>query len=93
MDDHNADLSNLKILLDSASAFSGWQQEQARDFVRVGEYSLALDGIAYAYLVNNARMPAEHYALFNQLALRMGLDGDPEYEGVAKLRAAQNAPE
>ena len=89
MFDHETARSRLRALHEAASALAGWHKDQAEDFIRVGEYSLALDGIAYAYLNNRVRMPAKLFQLFDELAVSMELDSDPEFDGVAQLRKMQ----
>jgi hypothetical protein len=86
-DDTKTVKSGLMILYETASRLDGWHKDQAHEFIRVGEYSLALDSIAYAYLNNGKSMSADQFQLFDKLATIMELDGDPEYEGVARLRA------
>ena len=89
MFDYETAAAHLQILYEAASALDGWHKDQAEDFIKVGEYGLALDGIAYAYLVNKVTMPARLFGLFEELAVSMGLDRDPEFDGVAKLRKSQ----
>jgi hypothetical protein len=89
MFDYETAITSLKRLHQAASAFQGWHKDQAEEFIKVGEYGLALDGIAYAYLNNKVTMPATLFQLFDQLAVTMELDCDPEFDGVAKLRRCQ----
>jgi hypothetical protein len=79
--------SDLLALCKSASHLSGWNKEDADQYIRVGEYPLALDSVAYAYLENDTPMPDDRFAMFVNLAAMMQLEGDPEYDGVARLRA------
>ncbi len=80
--------SDLSFLHRVASRLDGWNKDQADEFIRVGEYGLALDSIAYAYLVNNKLMPPDQFEMFDRLASAMELEKDPEYDGVARLRAS-----
>ncbi len=89
MMEYQAIKQNLYALHEAASIYGGWDKEQASTFIRVGEYGLALDSIAYAYLSNDALMPPDIYAIFEQLADTMKLDDDPEFEGVAHLKRKQ----
>jgi hypothetical protein len=79
--------TELSKLYRAASNLDGWNKEQALEFINVGEYGLALDGIAYAYLVNGKNMPADLFRIFDKLAVSMDMEGDEEFEGVARLRA------
>lgn len=89
MFNYEAARKNLQVLHQAASALGGWQGEQSKTFIRVGEYGLALDEIAYAYLDGKVTMPADLFKLFDELAVSMELSSDPEFEGVAKLRKTQ----
>ena len=80
--------SGLSFLYEEASRLDSWHKEHAEEFIRVGEYSLALDSIAYAYLLNDKPMPSDQLDVFNRLAVAMDLENDPEYDGVARLRAS-----
>ncbi|GAC1340461.1 MAG: hypothetical protein NVS2B1_00130 [Bradyrhizobium sp.] len=91
MFDYQAVRKDLEQLHRAASPIEGYFKAQAAEFIEVGEYSLALDTIASAYLSNNLRMPTELFAIFDHLAQVMELDSDPEFDGVAKLRKVQGA--
>lgn len=92
MFDYQVVKNDLEKLHQEASPLEGYFKEQAAEFIDVGEYSLALDTIASAYLSNNLRMPADLFAIFDHLAQVMELGNDPEFDGVAKLRAFQGTP-
>ena len=79
--------NDLNSLHNAASATDGWDGKQARTFINVGEYGLALDEIAYAYLDSGKTMPPDMFETFEKLAAMMGLAQDAEFEGVARLRA------
>lgn len=79
--------SDLLSLYKSASRLDGWNKENVDQYIKVGEYPLALDSVAYAYLENDTPMPSDQFAVFESLAAMMQLEGDPEYDGVARLRA------
>ena len=86
--------SDLLALYKTASSLSGWNNEHADQYIRVGEYPLALDSVAYAYLENDIPMPIDQFAIFEDLAAVMQLENDPEYDGVARLRArAKQTPD
>jgi len=89
--DSTKTIRDLKILHQAAPALEGSGKDSTAEFIRVGEYGLALDGIAYAYLATKMLMPADLFRLFEELAETMKLDRDPEYAGVAELRATQKA--
>jgi len=80
--------NDLTALHNAAFATDGWDGKQARTFIDVGEYGLALDEIAYAYLDAGRTMPPEMFDTFEKLATMMGLAQDAEFEGVARLRAS-----
>lgn len=85
--------SNLSVLYKTASHLGGWNKKHADEFIRVGEYAFALDSVAYAYLENNIPMTPDQFEIFDKLATAMELEKDPEYDGVARLRAqAKEAP-
>lgn len=81
--------TDLFALHHAASAIEGWRGDQALTFIKVGEYPLALDDIAYAYLDSKQLMPSDLFVTFERLAVAMGLERDEEFEGVARLRVAQ----
>ena len=85
MFDYQSVKVGLDILYDAASIYDGWQKDQTSEFIKVGEYGLALDGIAYAYLHNHNPMPPKLYELFAKLAAMMDLKSDPELQGVAAI--------
>ena len=82
--------SSLLLMWYAASHFDGWSKDDADQYIRVGEYGLALDSIAYAYLVNDVLMAADQFVIFQNLATVMQLLNDPEYDGVARLLARAN---
>ena len=83
--------SGLLALHEAASLVDGWPKDDIATFIYVGEYTLALDSIAYAYLDSGKPMTNDQFRLFERLADLMAMDKDPEYQGVARLRA-QGAP-
>ncbi len=87
--DYNIIIADLLTLHQAASTIDGRQKGHSETFIRVGEYGLALDEIAYAYLNNHKTMPAELFKIFEKLAIAMDLESDQEFEGVASLRKAQ----
>ena len=78
---------DLVTLHQAASSIDGWDGRQSRTFIEVGEYGLALDELAYAYLDSGKNMTAGLFKTFERLAAIMELEGDAEYGGVARLRA------
>ena len=89
MFDNTAAKSDLLKLYQAASLVEGKPDRQTEQYIRVGEFNLALDGIAHAYLSKGARMSDSLFQIFERLAIAMQLDGDDEYQGVARLRKAQ----
>jgi hypothetical protein len=62
-------------------------ESRGRTFIEVGEYGLALDEIAYAYLDAARTMPPDIFEMFEKLAMMLDLAQDPEFAGVARIRA------
>ncbi len=91
MFDYKSMLADLETLYYAVSEIDDWDRNQTATFIRVGEYGLALDGIAYAYLNSATPMPARLFQTFERLAVEMEVDGDEEYEDVARLRAETKA--
>lgn len=89
MPDYNATTvrSGLAALFDAAPVFEGWNPKQTRTYIRVGEYSLALDDLAHAFLDSGKTISPEHFQLFETLAAQMEMETNPEFQGVARLRA------
>ncbi len=83
--------ADLLILYRATSKIDGWSKDLAEELIRVGEYSLALDIMSYAYLNNRIIVPAGQFELFERLAIEMNMEKKPEYEGVARLRAETKA--
>ncbi len=90
-DELSAIRANLVALHQAASSVDGWDGKRGQTFIEVGEYGLALDEIAYAYLDGGKTMPAELFNVFEKLASMMELEKEPEYEGVARLQAITKA--
>ena len=80
-------VDDLSLLNENVTAFEERFVEQTRTFIRVGEYDLALDGIAAAYLDNKVEMPPDLFQVFERLAVMLDTEKDPEYAAVAELRA------
>ena len=89
MFDYKAAVEDLTKLNQQASLVDGQFDQQIAQFIYVGEYALALDGIADVYLSKGVRMPDELFQIFERLAIAMELEGDDEYREVARLRKAQ----
>lgn len=84
-------VADLETLHRAASEIDGWDKQQVATFIQVGEWGLALDDIAYAYLKTGFAMPADLFLLFEKLAVEMEMEGDEDYEAVAQLRAEAKA--
>ena len=91
MFDYKKMLADLEILYYTSSEIDDWDRNQTATFIRVGEYGLALDEIAYAYLNSATPMPGRLFQLLERLAVEMEVDGDEEYGDVARLRAETKA--
>lgn len=83
--------TNLKTLHQSAHNLDNWAKDLVDQLIYVGEYSLALDEISYAYLNNGMAMPDDLFKIFESLAVAMNMEKDPEFGGVAQLRAETKA--
>ena len=91
MFDYMRVLVDLEALYYAASEIDDWDRNQTATFIRVGEYGLALDEIAYAYLNSATPMPGHLFRIFEKLAVDMEMEGDEEYKDVAQLRAETKA--
>ena len=89
MFDYKATKEGFEILYASIKSLDRQYNHQIREFIDVGEYGLALDGIADAYMTSSASMPLALFQLFDKLATDMDLASDPEFSGVAEFRKAQ----
>lgn len=91
MFDYERAFNELNILYESASKIDDWDKDLAEEFIRVGEYGLALDEIAYAYLNSGTAMPTDLFEVFERLAVAMRMEGKEDFEDVAQLRAETKA--
>ena len=91
MFDYKAAQEGLETLYASIEPLDGMYNHQIRKYIDVGEYGLALDGIADVYMTSNVSMPLALFELFDKLATDMDLASDPEYSGVADFRKAYAA--
>ena len=89
--DYERVLADLETLYYAASEIDDWDRNQTATFIRVGEYGLALDGIAYAYLNSATPMPGRLFAVFERLAIEMEMEDDEEYGSVARVRTETKA--
>ncbi len=89
MINHKYAVSQLTWLYRATLPVAGFYKDQAKEFIEVGEYGLALDTSADAFLQSHTFMPEDLYAVFEDLAKKMKLDRDPEYTAVAELRKYQ----
>lgn len=84
-------VADLETLHHAASDIDGWNTKQTETYIKVGEWGLALNGISYAYLNSGKAMPTDLFEVFERLAVEMDMEEDPEFEGVAQLRAETKA--
>lgn len=84
-------VADLETLHRAASKIDDWDKDQAETYIRVGEWGLALDEIAYAYLNSGKAMPVDLFQVFEKLAVEMEMEGDEDFEDVAQLRAETKA--
>lgn len=89
MFDYKAAQEGLEILYASIQPLLGKYNHQIRKFIDVGEYGLALDGIADAYTASNVPMPPALFKLLDELAINMDLASDPEFSDLTEFRKAQ----
>lgn len=80
--------SRLLHLFETASnAGFNWHKDHIWTLINVGEYSLALDEMAAAYINSDQVIPSEVFSTFGDLAAKMGMVHGDEWEAVANLRA------
>ena len=91
MFDYKRILADLETIYYAVSEIDDWDKNQTVTFIKVGEYGLALDEIAYAYLNSATPMPGHLFRIFERLAVEMGMESGEEYEDVAQLRAETKA--
>jgi hypothetical protein len=60
---------------------------EVESYIDVGEYGLALDVLASAFVDNASLPPGDLLRIFRELAVLMRLLDDPEYADTAKLLA------
>ena len=89
--DWKAIVADLSLLNEAVAGFDKRYVEQRQTFIRVGEYDLALDGIAAAYLDNKVEIPPDLFQVFEKLAVPLDTEKAPEYDSVAELRARMKA--
>lgn len=85
MFDYQAVRKDLEQLHQATFSIKGYFKAQVAELIYVGEYNLALDTIAAAYLSNNLRMPTDLFTIFDYLARVMDLENDSEFTAVAEL--------
>ena len=87
--DRTTIVSGLVSLYRAAPKVADWDKNMVEEFIRVGEWELALDEIAGAYLDNGAVMPADLFEIFEKLAVEINIEDNDEglFEDVAELRA------
>jgi hypothetical protein len=90
-DSFGAIMVGLRALHMIASGIESWNGDLSREFIDAGDYGLALEGIACAYLDNGKTMPADVFNIFEWLAVSMELEQDEEHEGVKELLAEGRA--
>jgi hypothetical protein len=85
--------SGLLRLSDEASSRGfKYQEDHIHTLIRVGEWALALDELAGAYLKNAQPIPNDILNLFEELATSMNMVPGDEYEAAAELRALPRQP-
>ena len=86
MFDYKATQEGLEVLYASIEPLMGRYNHQIRQYIDVGEYGLALDGIAYAYATSNVSMSSVLFQLLDKLATDMDLASDPEFSALTEFR-------
>jgi hypothetical protein len=69
-----------------------WDKRIVRSLIGAGEWGLALDEMAAAYLSNAKPIPNDILNLFEELATSMKMVPGDEYEAVAELLALPRQP-
>jgi len=77
----------VRIFDAATSTLDHWNKDHVDTLIDVGEYSLALDELASAYINSGKPVSQEISKLFEILATKMQMVPGDEYEGVAALRA------
>ena len=84
--------SGLQRIFDAAVSNGFEWKDHVRTMIYVGEWALALDEMAAAYLNNNIPIQNDILNLFEELATSMKMVPGDEYEAVAELRALSRQP-
>lgn len=93
MSDRMTIVSGLINLYRAVPKVDEWDKNMVEEFIRVGEWELALDEIAGAYLESSTVMPADLFEIFERLAVEINIEENDEglFEDVAELRARTKA--
>ncbi len=79
--------AGLNTLCTDAGVVSNADCGQVRKYIDVGEYGLALDDLADIHLATGKPIPPDRRALFDTLAMKMGIRHGDEWQAVAAIRA------
>ena len=79
--------SGLEDLYKSSLAKSKIDHDQVKQYIYVHEFALALDLLAHIQLKSKEPISLKNRAIFEALALKMGMKDGDEWTGVAKIRA------
>lgn len=85
--DHEAAFAGLVLLNRAVRVFDNRYPGQIEQLIDVGEYSLALDDIAFCYLDNDVLMSSDLFDVFEKLAVMMNVNNKEYCEEAAKLLA------
>ena len=81
----------VETLHRATSSIKNYDKDQVETFINVGEYGLALDTVAWAYIENKLEISADLFEIFEKLVGMMDLLSDPEYDSVAELLKRDDA--
>ena len=83
--DYEFAISGLTLLNQAVRVFDQRYPGDIEQLIYVGEYSLALDGIASCYLDGNAPVPLDLFKVFERFAVMMDVEDDEYCDCAAKL--------
>jgi hypothetical protein len=77
--------ADIEWLYEAVPSHAILDRDQARKYIDVGEYGLALDDLAAIYLESKSPVRPEILALFEKLAIKMEMQSGDEWRAVADI--------
>jgi hypothetical protein len=81
--------AHLEALYRASTEIAGADHRQVRQYIDVGEYSLALDDLADIQLKSGKPIPPDLIRLFDALATKMDIKPGDGWDAVTELRAVR----